>query len=89
MPDGSAITKIDKQTIDDDIGAYTMSSEVMSAFDIYVKAKVDQIQEYSNIHTMAFAAKIDALSEAYRQDKVTLYTALARIQRTDKKREEF
>ena len=89
MPDSSDITKIDKQTIDADIGAYTMSSEVMSALDIYVKAKVDQIQEYSNIHTMAFAAKLDALSEAYRQDKVTLYTALTRIQRTDKKREEF
>ena len=90
MPDGSAIAKIDdEQTTDADFGAYTMSGEVMSALDIYVKAKVDQIQEYSNIHTMAFAAKLDALSEAYRQDKVTLYTALTRIQRTDKKREEF
>lgn len=66
----------------------TISGDLMTQLDIYVKAKVDQIQEYSNIHTMAFAAKLDAMSEAYKQDKVTLYTALARMQRTDSKRKE-
>lgn len=89
MSKASNIAKIDGHDISNAAGlnGFTMSKELMSQIDIYVKAKVDQIQEYSNIHTLAFAAKLDAMSECYRQDKYTLYTALTRIQRTDKKRE--
>lgn len=65
-----------------------MSSDLMVQLDIYVKAKVDEIQKCSDIHALAFSAKLDALKDCYRQDKATLYTALSRIQRTDAKRKD-
>lgn len=88
MPGG--ITSIEVQDgikTSNDLVGYTMPGEIMSQLDIYVKLKVDQIQEYSNIHALAFAAKLDALKECNKQDKVVLYTALSRIQRTESKRE--
>ena len=60
----------------------------MVKLDSYVKIKIDQIQEYSNIHTLAFAAKLDAMKECAKQDRNTLYTALSRIQRTDNRRKD-
>ena len=68
--------------------AITMSSDLMYKLDVYTKAKVDQITEYSNIHTLAFSAKLDALKESYKQDRALLYTALLKIQRTDNARKE-
>ena len=64
-----------------------MAADYFAKMDNYFKAKIDIIQEYSNIHTLAFSAKLDALKDCARQDRATLYTALSRIQRTDKKRE--
>ena len=86
LPDATSITSINGTPISNT--GFMMSSEIMSKMDIYVKAKVDQIQEYSNIHALAFAAKLDALKECNRQDKNTLYIALSRIQRTDAKRKD-
>lgn len=90
LPSDNGIKTIGTQNVEDTskLTGITMPGEVMAQLDIYVKAKVDQIQEYSNIHTLAFAAKLDALKECYIQDKNTLYTALTRIERTIKKREE-
>lgn len=82
LPDGAAIHTIDNTNPE----SYKMSGEIMAQLDIYVKIKVEQIQECSNIHTLAYAAKLDALKECAKQDKITLYTALSRIQRTDTKR---
>lgn len=65
-----------------------MSGDLMMQLDIYVKTKVDEIQKCSDIHALAFSAKLDALKDCYRQDKATLYTALSRIQRTDAKRKD-
>ena len=56
--------------------------------DLYTKIKVDQITEFSNIHTLAFSAKLDALKESYKQDRALLYTALLKVQRTDNARKE-
>lgn len=67
---------------------YSMSADVMYKLDLYTKAKVDQITEFSNIHTLAFSAKLDALKESYKQDRALLYTALLKIQRTDNARKE-
>jgi len=64
-----------------------MSPEMLTAVDLYYKAKVDQVQEFSNIHAIAFAAKLDAMKDCYKQDKATLYGALSRILRTDAQRE--
>ena len=67
---------------------FTMSGDLMYKLDLYTKAKVDQITEFSNIHTLAFSAKLDALKESYKQDRALLYTALLKIQRTDGARKE-
>ena len=57
-------------------GGTMMAAELMTQIDVYVRAKVDQIQEYSNIHLLAFGAKLDAMKECLNQDRNVLYTAL-------------
>lgn len=66
----------------------TMSGDLMVQLDLYVKAKADMIQEYSNIHALAFSAKLDALKSCYTQDRTMLYAALNRVSRTDSKRKD-
>lgn len=80
LPDSSNINAVANAGI-------TMSAELMSQIDLYVKAKIDQITEYSNIHTLAFSAKLDALKSCYKQDRAILYKALSKVERTDSKRE--
>ena len=43
------------------------------------KSKIQQIQEMCTIHSLAFTKKIDAIKEAYRQDKKLLYAALNKV----------
>ena len=57
-------------------GGTKMAAELMSQIDVYVRAKIDQIQEYSNIHLLAFGGKLDAMKECLAQDRNVLYTAL-------------
>ena len=65
-----------------------ITGDLMYKLDLYTKIKVDQITEFSNIHTLAFSAKLDALKESYKQDRALLYTALLKVQRTDNARKE-
>ena len=90
LPDGynnlyydnnGARTLIDKTT------NVAVNKDIISSLDSYVKTKVEEVQECSNIHALAFSAKLDALKECNRQDRNTLYLALSRIQRTQPKRE--
>lgn len=83
LPDASNITST--ETLNND--GFTMSGTMMTQIDMYIKAKTDQIQEYSNIHALAYGAKLDALKECLKQDKNVLYTALGRVMRTDSQRE--
>lgn len=53
--------------------------EVQNLLNIYMKNKCTELQEYTNIHILAFTAKLDAISECYKQDRNILYTALAKI----------
>lgn len=85
LPDGSDARISYTANTDNDTGV-AMASDVLTQLDMYVKVKTEQIQECSNIHTLAFAAKLDALKECAKQDKETLYKALSRVQRTDAKR---
>lgn len=57
-------------------GGTMMAAEVMTQIDVYVRTKIDQIQEYSNIHLLAFGAKLDAMKECLAQDRNVLYAAL-------------
>ena len=65
-----------------------ITGDLMYKLDLYTKIKLDQITEFSNIHTLAFSAKLDALKESYKQDRALLYTALLKVQRTDNARKE-
>ena len=85
LPDGSD-TRISYTSDKNNDTGVAMASDVLTQLDMYVKVKTEQIQECSNIHTLAFAAKLDALKECAKQDKETLYKALSRVQRTDAKR---
>lgn len=71
LPNNTTITDIETTA-----GGTMMAAELMTQIDVYVRAKIDQIQEYSNIHLLAFGAKLDAMKECLNQDKNVLYTAL-------------
>lgn len=75
--------KIDNNIV---IDGLKMSAELMQKIDAFVKVQVDHIQDCSNIHTLAFSAKLDAMKECANQDRKTLYRALQKIQRTDARR---
>ena len=71
LPINSNITDIETTA-----GGTMMAAELMTQIDVYVRAKVDQIQEYSNIHLLSFGAKLDAMKECLNQDRNVLYTSL-------------
>jgi hypothetical protein len=54
---------------------FAVSSELGIAFDLFTKAKCDQVQRCSDIHVLAYGAKLDALKDCLKQDRATLYTA--------------
>lgn len=62
---------------DDKIATY--SSDVNNKIDMYIKAKINQVQQMSSIHTLAFSAKLQAAKDCFVQDKKILYKALAKI----------
>ena len=45
------------------------AEEIQDRYNMYIKAKIDQILNMSNIHIMVFNGKLDAVSSAYVQDK--------------------
>lgn len=45
----------------------------------FINAKAEQVNQMSIIHSMAFTAKLDAIKDAYTQDKKLLYAALKKI----------
>lgn len=61
---------------------------LLTAMDTFVKAKVNQVNEMSSIHLMAFASKLDAINEYYTQNKMVLYKALSKIQKVHKESDE-
>ena len=65
-------------------GPIQVSSEALTKIDLFLKTKVSEILELSNIHSLAFSYKLDAIHECYRQDKQILYRALNKIQKDTK-----
>lgn len=84
LPDNVAVTQADTTALDSE-GKF--SGEFMTQLDIFIKNKVQQIQEISNIHALAFSVKLDAEKDCFKQDKATLYTALSKIYKNGSKRE--
>ena len=78
--DGSSMT------VDDVNGVagnpFVADKDMVAILDLFVKAKANQIQNISNIHLLAFGAKLDAIKDCFNQDKTVLYRALSKIQGT-------
>lgn len=58
---------------------YRLDRDSLYYIDLYIKSKASQIQEMSNIHALAFSAKLDAMKACFVQDKAILYKALSRV----------
>lgn len=65
---------------------FNVSKDTMTNIDLFINAKCNQIIEISNIHTLAFSAKLDATTEDYKQTKSILYKALSKIQKREGKK---
>lgn len=63
-------------------GSTKTSKEYLNYLNLFIKTKVNQIEQMSNIHTLAFGAKLDALKECYNQDRMILYSALNSMNKT-------
>ena len=61
-----------------------IGNEEWTKLDLYIKAKTDEVIQLSNIHSLAFSYKLDALKDCYIQDKKILYKALANVQKNHK-----
>lgn len=61
-----------------------ITNEAWTKFDLYIKAKIDEVVQLSNIHSLAFSYKLDAIKDCYTQDKRILYKALAKVQKNHK-----
>ena len=54
--------------------------KVIEKMDKFIKLKVEQVNQMSSIHILAFTAKLDAMKDCFMQDKTVLYKALNNIQ---------
>lgn len=75
MPEDSGLVRVD----DKELTGMCMSPEMMTQIDLFTKAKVEQIEGFTNIHALAFAAEMDAIKDYAIQNKGILHTALGRL----------
>ena len=71
---------IDGKNVMSDAG-FAVSNEFSIAFDVFVKSKVDQVQKCSDIHLLAYGAKLDAMQACLKQDKAVLYAAYNKVRK--------
>jgi hypothetical protein len=78
--------KVNKTTISGveqiDIGDFVdsdTSTDKIALYDLFMKAKSQEITAISNMHLMAFSAKLDALKERFTQDKQIIYGAFKKV----------
>lgn len=57
----------------------TADEDRTQLIDMFAKEKAVEVQEISNLHVMAFTAKLDALRDKYAQDKAVMYAAFKKI----------
>lgn len=63
----------------DSVNNKQITNVIYNKIDMYMKAKVTQVQQMSSIHTMAFSAKLQAAKDCFVQNKSILYKALSKI----------
>lgn len=56
-----------------------LNKDIRLKMDNINKVRMNRIEGMCNIHALAFTKKLDAMKEAYKQDKKILYTALNKI----------
>lgn len=61
------------------VSGKTSAAEIRSTIDLFVKAKVSQVQMLSNIHSQVFSAKLEAAKDEFIQNKTILYRALYKV----------
>lgn len=61
-----------------------VTNDEMTKIDNFLKAKMNEVIELSNIHSLAFSYKLDAIKDCYIQDKKILYKALSNVQKNHK-----
>lgn len=66
-------------------GDYTSTIKVNQTtkanLNLIAKAQSNKVQVMCNIHALAMSAKLDAITEAYKQDKTVLYKVLSKVQK--------
>ena len=80
LPEGTSISSVNGNV---NLDGLTMSEELMAQIDIYTKVKIEQIREYSNIHLLAFSAKLDAIKNCFIQDKYIMYRAIEQVKKRE------
>lgn len=63
------------------------STDGINAVELLFKLEADKIQKLSDMHALAFSAKLTALKDCYNQDKVILYKALQKMNKFGAKKE--
>ena len=63
----------------DEVEFNTGSTAVANKMETYLKAVSNMVHEVSNLHSIAFGARLDAYRDCFKQDKQILYSALYRI----------
>lgn len=66
-------------TLDQEYSEADKKKKIDANITSFINAKAEQINQMSIIHSMAFTAKLDAIKDAYTQDKKLLYAALKKI----------
>ena len=61
------------------------TEEIKKELNMIAKSQANKVQQMSSITSMAFAAKLDAITDCYKQDKKVLYKALSLIQKYEGK----
>lgn len=69
---------VENVTIEDIVDGDS-SNDKLALYDLFLKAKSQEIQLISNLHTMAFSAKLDAIKDCFTQDKTILYGAFKKL----------
>jgi hypothetical protein len=76
----TTVDGINQVSIDDFVdNGKDVSTDKIALYDLFMKAKSQEIQLISNMHLMAFSAKLDALKECFDQDKKIMYGAFKKI----------
>ena len=60
---------------DVDINGANNAADIMNIVDVFIKQRIEDLIEYTNIHTIAFSAKLDALRDSFMQDENIINTA--------------